>query len=700
MPGLQKHTAYQQLTAFLIEDILQYLGKKNQFPQYVAQEFLELTGAKVAIIVECRAHKVDSDSPHQHRILATVPKRRITFSFKSNIHKFIDLLHAAGDIKIWDPAVPGEHVNLLKELEVGVSMAIPLIAGNWRAGGILLFDLPSVERIDQVGSVFRTISSVVALALRSAMLFEYQEKMLEEQSQSLHEYRQALQAFFDNHIVGMIQMDKQGQYAQVNRRWAEMTGFTKEELLHMHLGDLTHPEDAEENALARLSIGEITSFERQKRFIRKDGEILWGHIAGTAMFNEKGEFDGLVILITDITAYKQEEQKRQQLEEDIRQKYKMEAVGVMAGGIAHNFNNNLAVILGNLEMLELKLKQAGVGQAGVGKYMENAKIAALRSRDLVAQIMTYSRKEEKRPSFVIPQAIIEETLNLLRSTLPTSIELNFKNLSLTEKYGVIADPGQIQEALLNICNNAVHAMEEEGELCIELNLEEVSQDSIPDQYECEAGKYVRIDIADTGCGMDSATQQKIFDPFFTTKEVGKGTGMGLATVHGIVMQHYGFIRLESIPGKGSRFSLYFPVAYPDQNQKRSAEKLELRTGTARILFVDDDPIVADLGQMMLEEMGYEVVVYTDSEDALKLFSSNPYRFDLVITDQTMPGLTGDKFIEALKHLRPDILTILCTGYSSKVSAETAMHRGIDAFLMKPVSMQDLSVSVSNVLEKA
>jgi PAS domain S-box-containing protein len=670
-------------------------AKKKQFPQYVAQEFLELTGAKVAIMVECLVDKADPEFPHQHRILATVPQRRTQFSNQSHIQGIINLLHAADEIKIWDPAEPGEHVKLLNELDVGVSMAIPLIAGKSRAGGIILLDLASVERIDQVRSVFRTISSVVALALRSALLFEYQEKRLQEQSQSLHEYRQALQAFFDNHIVGMVQMDKQGQYSQANQRWAEMTGYTKEELLRMHLGDLTHPEDVEGNALARLARGEITSFERRKRFVRKDGETLWGHIAGTAIFDEQGEFDGLVLLITDITAYKQEEQKRQELEEEIRQKYKMEAVGVMAGGIAHNFNNNLAIMLGNLEMLELKLQQAGLGG-----YIENARTAVLRSRDLVAQIMTYSRKEGRKMSFVNPHFIIEETVNLLRSTLPATIDLSFKNLSGPENYGIIADPGQIQEALLNICNNAVHAMDEEGVLRIALNQEDVALDFIPDQYECSAGKYVRLDISDTGCGMDSATRHKIFDPFFTTKEVGKGTGMGLATVHGIVMQHHGFILLKSRPGEGSCFSLYFPGAYSDQGTENSQETAELHSGTAQILFVDDDPIVADLGQMMLEEMGHQVVICTDALEALKLFSANPSRFDLVITDQTMPELTGDKFIEALKHLRPDVLTILCTGYSSKISVETASERGIDAFLMKPISMQDLSETISLVLEKA
>lgn len=690
---MHNNPAYQQLTATLLEDLLQQVGKKNQFPLCGAG-ISRTDRSKIAVMVECPLGLDDTPRSQQNRILATVPPRRAESVTLERIEPLVSLLNTSDEIQIWDPDMPGVHVEPLKEIRTGVSMAIPLIAGGVRAGGVLLFDLPQIDRIEEVMMVFRTISPVVALALRSALLLDYQETKLEEQSKSLQEYRNSLQAFFDNRIVGMVQLDKTGKYTQVNRRWTEMTGYSQQEAMHLTYGDITHPEDLTEETLMRLARGEISSFERQQRYIHKSGKMFWAFIAGNAIYNHEGGFGGLVLLITDITMHKEEEQKRIELEEQIRQKYKMEAVGVMAGGIAHNFNNNLAIILGNLEMLELKKSQP----EGI-KYLKNAKTAALRARDLVAQIMTYSHKSDKPSSMFKPDMVVEETLNLLHSTLPATINLQYENHLDSDNENIEADPGQIQEALLNICNNAVHAMDEEGKLNIELSQVDVTQDTIPDMYECRAGRYIRLEISDTGSGMDNALRERIFDPFFTTKEVGKGTGMGLATVQGIVIQHQGFIQVRSSPGKGTTFSLYFPVVDAGAGINRSEQETELNCGKGYILYVDDDPVVADLGQMMLEELGYQVEVYTDSREALELFRANPAQFDMVITDQTMPDLTGDRLIAELKQIRPDISTILCTGYSSKVSSESAAEMGINAFMMKPISLQELSRAVSNVLQK-
>jgi signal transduction histidine kinase/CheY-like chemotaxis protein len=393
---------------------------------------------------------------------------------------------------------------------------------------------------------------------------------------------------------------------------------------------------------------------------------------------------------------KQAEEKHLELESQLRQKYKMEAVGVMAGGMAHNFNNNLAIILGNLELSKVKLPP----QSEVGKYLEYARIASLRSRDLVKQIMTYSRKDSQPQAPLQLSLLLKETVSLLKSTIPSSVKLAQEVSPDCENTYILADASQIQECILNLCNNAVHAMNERGELLLGLRRAELKQTDITARYDCSPGEYLCLSVQDNGCGIPAEIQEKIFDPFFTTKELYEGTGMGLSTVQGIIEQHHGMITVKSSLGQETIFNLYFPVAdQPKKEVTRDAEA-EIQRGTERILFIDDDQMVANLNELMLTELGYQVAVVTDSVEALKLFSTNVDNFDLIITDQTMPELTGKELIQKIKKLRPEIPTILCTGYSSKINEEEARQLGISAFLMKPTDFTEMSQVIRTVLEKS
>ena len=420
---------------------------------------------------------------------------------------------------------------------------------------------------------------------------------------------------------------------------------------------------------------EYAHLETGKQLILNDRAIRW--IDGRMAHLQVG---------TDITKFKQMEHK-------LQQKFKMEALGVLAGGVAHNFNNNLAIILGNIEMAQIKKTDLDA----VNNYLNTAKTAIFRSRDLVQQILTYSRQGFHDMAPVQIKAVVEETLKLLSATLPSSINLQLIKAAGFAGATIMADSSRIQEALLNLCNNAVQAMDDRGELTITLATVTLTPEELPDQYETPpGGHYVRVSVRDSGCGIDQGTLDKIFDPFFTTKGVGQGTGMGLATVKGIVELHSGFLKVHSRPEEGSVFELYFP-AIEQEEQVNIPGFGELPRGTENILFIDDDEILADIWKQILGEQGYSVIAMSSSQDALKLFSADPDYFDLVITDQTMPGLTGMELIARVKQIRPDLPTILCTGYSARITEEKARELGISSFLLKPLDLPDLARTIRAVL---
>ena len=423
-----------------------------------------------------------------------------------------------------------------------------------------------------------------------------------------------------------------------------------------------------------------------------NSSVKWVREKAEIEFDKNGAVVGGIGFTQDITEQKQAEERHRELEEQLRQKHKMEAVGYMAGGMAHNFNNNLGIILGNVELSQLKVQDPTVQG-----FLKNAKTAVHRSRDLVSQIITYSRKGIQNKSPIQLLTIIDETITLLRSTLPTTVNLQKIISPDCGSDSINADASQIQEILLNLFNNAVQAMDEKGEILISLEPVELSQAEIPVQYDGIPGKYAKLSVQDSGCGMPAEMLDKIFDPFFTTKELHEGTGMGLATVQGIVAQHGGIIKVNSIPDQGTVFNLYFPIVEETATEPTPINE-DMPKGTERILFVDDDEMLVELGRLILTEMGYQVVTMTESTEALKLFTANPNHFDLVITDQTMPDLTGKDLLQELKKIRPDLRTILCTGFSSKIDEDRAKQQGIDAFCMKPFDLPEMLQTVRRVLD--
>ena len=398
----------------------------------------------------------------------------------------------------------------------------------------------------------------------------------------------------------------------------------------------------------------------------------------------------------DITNHKKAEKDKIELELQLRQKQKMEAIGTLAGGIAHDFNNILGAILGYAELSLDDLPK----DSPVRENIEMILTSSDRAAKLVKQILTFSRRDEqeleKEPLQIIP--IIKEILSMLRSSLPTTIKIDQKIVA--EHSIVLANPTQIHQVLVNLCTNASHAMREQGGGTLEIGLTDVDlehQTWIGEEL-LESGSYVMLSVSDTGCGMEKEVLERIFEPFFTTKNVNEGTGLGLPVVHGIVKSHGGAITVSSTPGKGTTFEIFFPRFENGINQHSQLPESTC-SKKETILLVDDEEIIVDVTSQILERLGYVVVTKTNSIDALEVFQKNPDKFDLVITDQIMPNMTGTQLSEKLIAIRPDIPVILCSGFSENVSPEEIKRIGIREFIPKPISRWEITSIIQAILEK-
>jgi signal transduction histidine kinase/CheY-like chemotaxis protein len=393
----------------------------------------------------------------------------------------------------------------------------------------------------------------------------------------------------------------------------------------------------------------------------------------------------------EIAERQRAEAARQHLEGQLRQVQKMEALGTLAGGIAHDFNNILAVILGYSELSLCDLTPGTNEWHNVQQIL----IASGRAKHLVQQILAFSRQSEQQRQPVSLHLILEETLTLLRASLPSTIEL--RQSFATHTGMVLADPVQLQQVVMNLCANAEYAMRPKGgqlEICLDsVAVDATMAAALPD---LTPGPHIRLTVRDTGHGMMPEVLERIFDPFFTTKGPGEGTGMGLAVVHGIITSYTGAITVASTPGQGTTFAIYLPRR-PGVVEGTNHTEETLPKGEGHILFVDDETALANWAQAMLTRLGYGTEVYTSSRAALAAFQAAPQHFDLVITDQTMPYMTGEALTLALRHIRPDIPIILCTGFSHTMTVEKVNMLGIDAFLMKPLVIHDLGLAIQGVL---
>lgn len=526
--------------------------------------------------------------------------------------------------------------------------------------------LSKYETIDQ----YHTIGIIRDITARKKSEEELRES--EARFRALH-----------NASFGGIAIHDFGVILDCNQGLSEMTGFSEDELIGMDGLFLIAPE-WREMVRENIAAGFEASYEAEG--LRKDGSNYPLYLRGSNI-----PYKGRQLRVTEFRDIS--EQKL--LEAKLVQAQKMEAIGTLAGGIAHDFNNILAGILGYVDLSSKVTPES----SPAGPFLKKALKGLSRAKDLVKQILAFSRLGESEMDIVELTPLVEEVVKLLLPSLPSNITI--EQAVPADVMAVRADSTQLHQILMNLLTNAVHAMEEHGGvLSITLENTELSAMDVQGHIGLRPGFYVRISVRDTGPGIPAEVLERIFDPYFTTKSVGKGSGLGLAIVHGIIKNYGGHIAVESEPGKGAAFHVYLQASetIPEEVVEDSAPSPE--GGTEHVLLVDDEEIVADMGKSILEHLGYRVSVFTNSDMALAAFRHKPFLYDLVMTDQTMPGITGEDLAKKILAVRADIPIIICTGYSSTMTEEKAEKLGIRGFAMKPLTLNDLSVIVRQVLDNS
>ena len=487
---------------------------------------------------------------------------------------------------------------------------------------------------------------------------------------------------FINSLPGLFYVFDEQRFVKWNKEWNKVTGYSDKELSSRYGTDFFDGKDRERIGDQMTKVFCEGTGKTEAKLVTKDGRRVPYFFTGLRK-NLEGK-DHLIGLGIDIT-------NRKQLEDNLRQSQKMESIGTLAGGIAHDFNNILSGIIGYTELSKDNVPK----NSPVVNYLNNALKLTNRAGDLVSQILAFSRKnvDEEKPIDIAP--ILKEALKLLRSTLPSTIEIE-KNIDESSAV-LIGDPSSIHQIVMNLVTNAAQSIKKDtGIIRISLTSERLDETDLAENNHATPGMFIKLTVQDNGSGIDPSSINRIFDPFFTTKEVGKGTGMGLSVVHGIVTAHGGLIKVNSVLNKGTTFNVFIP-----KTEMKAIETdivlPQAIPGTANILFVDDEELLRDITQKTLSSLGYNVTDSSSASEAIKIFEKDPGLFDLVITDLSMPKMNGINLSKELIKLRPEIPVILCTGNTGDISDQSIKDAGIRATVMKPITIAGISKVIFDVL---
>ncbi len=622
------------------------------------------------------------------------------------------------DLVLMDIVLRGKKNGIDASHEIKKKMDIPIIFLTAYSDIGLIDKAKRTEQYAYIVKPFLQERQLLA-SIEMALFKSQMEKKLKE---SEERYRELVENA--NSII--LRRDPKGLITFFNKFAQKLFGYTEDEILGKNVVGTIVPETDTSGRDLKAMIEDIgrnperyTTNENEN--MRRNGERVWVAWTNKGIINKDGHITEILCIGNDITERKQAEEERKKVQAQLQQAQKMEAIGTLAGGIAHDFNNILSLIIGYTELTLNDLPEDSRAQDNMNKVFK----AGERARDLVKQILAFSRYAEQEQKPVQIHLIVKEALKLLRSSLPATIEIR-QNITSTGM--VLADPTQIHQVIMNLCTNAYHAMREKGGV-LEVSLQNVSigdfgfrpseigstfhgagisefEDKekqsafrIPQsEINLDPGSYIKLTAKDTGEGMDKAVMERVFDPYFTTKEKTGGTGMGLAVVYGIVKSHGGAITVYSEPGKGSIFNVFLPRIESAEAVAKPEKITPLPMGKEQILFVDDEPFIVDIGKGMLEHLGYTVVTRTSSIEALEAFKAQPNKFDLVITDMTMPKMTGDELAKELMRIKPNSPIIICTGFSEKITEEKARAMGIRRLIMKPIVQREMAKAIREALD--
>lgn len=682
-----------QLMAIEVISELLVSTSPHRLGEALTEHLRELTGARTVMVL---AHRPE---PEADELLCVSPERRATLFSPAELNNFCHE-KTAGELPFFPEVLSAGHPLRALLLRAGIhSMArYPLRAGGELVGLLLLFDLPGVERVAETNYIINLLAAPIALALKNALAFRLIEEQAQELEQRVEERTAELRQSEERHrsilqtaMAGIWLMDSQGRFVEVNDTYCRMSGYSMQELLAMSVSDVESKETVSDTFAHLQNVMERGEDRFESRHHRKDGTVMDVEVSVQYRPTEGGQ---MVVFVQDISERKRAEEETIKLEAQLQQAQKMESIGRLAGGVAHDFNNMLTVILGHAE---LGLMHLDPNHPVCTDLREISKTAE-RSADLTRQLLAFARKQTVAPKVIDLNETVSGMLNMLQRLIGEDMSLTWQPAAAL--WPVKVDPSQIDQILANLCVNARDAIEDTGRIIIETTNSSIDTEYCTTNLEATPGEYVRLSVSDDGGGMDKETLPHIFEPFYTTKEMGRGTGLGLATVYGIVKQNKGFINIYSEPGQGTTFSIYLPRDAGSKSRQAMAEGgvVAVPRGQETILLVEDEPAILNIAALMLEKQGYTVLKADTIEAAIQLAREHLGGIHLLMTDVIMPEMNGRDLAKNIQSLHPHIKRLFMSGYTADVIAHHGVLDDGVHFIQKPFSLPNMAAKVREVLD--